>query len=263
MTSPELVRDAAATLFDAWMAGRQIAALPESLRPATEAEGFAIQQAIVARSGARRFGWKIAATSTAGQKHIGVAGPLVGSILESRVVGPDDPIDLRTNIMKVIEAEFAFRFARPLLPRAEPYTVAEVLDAVASLHPAIEIPDSRYADFVTAGAPQLMADNACASWFTLGPATTADWRSIDLVAHAVTARVDGRVAGEGTGANVLGDPRVALAWIVNRLSGLGVAMGAGEVVTTGTCVVPVTVTPGASVSVDFGVIGQHRARFAA
>lgn len=262
MMTPDTVRDAAATLLDAWMHGRQIGALPAHLRPATEAEGFAIQQAIVARSGSRRFGWKIAATSTAGQKHIGVSGPLVGSILESRVVGPEDPIDLEPNIMKVIEAEFAFRFGQPLLPRNTPYTVPEVLDAVASLHPAIEIPDSRYADFVTAGAPQLMADNACASWFTLGPATTSDWRGLDLVTHAVTARVDGRVAGEGTGANVLGDPRVALTWLVNRLSALGVALCAGEVVTTGTCVVPVTVSAGAAVTVDFGVLGQHRACFA-
>lgn len=263
MSQPEIVRDAAATLYNAWMAGTRLSALPEAMRPATEEEGFAVQQAIAARSGSRRFGWKIAATSLAGQKHIGVSGPLVGSILESRVIPSGSPVPLAGMIMGVAEAEFAFRFGRALLPRAKPYSVPEVLDAVASLHPAIEIPDSRYADFVTAGAPQLVADNACACWFTLGPATAIDWRKLDLSTHAVTATIGGKVAGTGTGANVLGDPRVALAWLVNRLSGLGVAVCENEVVTTGTCVVPVDIKPGDSLVVDFGVIGTHEARFIA
>ena len=53
---------------------------------------------------------------------------------------------------------------------ATPYTVQQVLDAVDTLHPAIEIPDSRFADFVSAGAAQIIADNACAHLFVLGPA---------------------------------------------------------------------------------------------
>ena len=71
-------------------------------------------------------------------------------------------VPLDGNIMMVAEAEFAFRFARALPKRANPYTQDEVLDAVESLHPAIEVPDSRYNDFVTVGAPQLIADTACA-----------------------------------------------------------------------------------------------------
>ena len=59
--------------------------------------------------------------------------------------------------MLVIEAEFAFVMGRTLAPRATAYSVAEVLDAVATLHPAIEVPDSRYDDFVKVGGPQLIA----------------------------------------------------------------------------------------------------------
>ena len=114
MSQPEIVRDAAATLYNAWMAGTRLSSLPEAMRPATEEEGFAVQQAIAARSGSRRFGWKIAATSLAGQKHIGVSGPLVGSILESRVIPSGSPVSLAGMIMGVAEAEFAFRFGRPL-----------------------------------------------------------------------------------------------------------------------------------------------------
>ena len=98
--------------------------------------------------------------------------------------------------MMVAEAEFAFKFARSLPKRANPYTQAEVLDAVESLHPAIEVPDSRYNDFATVGAPQLIADTACADWFVLGAPDSADWRSRDLVAHAVTAYRNGEQVGD-------------------------------------------------------------------
>ncbi len=56
----------------------------------------------------------------------------------------------------------------------------EVLASVATLHPAIEIPDSRYVDFTAVGAAQLIADNACAHQFVLGPAASGSWRSMDL-----------------------------------------------------------------------------------
>ncbi len=59
------------------------------------------------------------------------------------------------------------------------------MDTVASLHPAIEVPDSRFADFTRAGAAQLVADNACAHQFVLGPPTEAEWRGLDLAAHLV------------------------------------------------------------------------------
>jgi 2-keto-4-pentenoate hydratase len=68
---------------------------------------------------------------------------------------------------------------------------------------------------------------------------------------------------EGSGAAVLGDPRVALTWLVNELSGLGITLEAGQFVTTGTCMTPLEIEPGDSASADFGVLGQISMRFAA
>ena len=127
---------------------------------------------------ARRIvGWKIAATSSAGQQHIRVDGPLAGCLLSARAVEAGARVSLAGNNMKVAEAEFAFRMGQPLPKRALAYSVAEVLAAVASLHPAIEVPDSRYEDFTRVGAAQLIADVACACWFLIGPAARADWRA--------------------------------------------------------------------------------------
>ena len=83
---------------------------------------------------------------------------------------------------------------------------------------------------------------------------------MDLAAHPVRGRVDGAVA-EGRGANALGDPRLALAWLANELSGLGITLAAGQVVTTGTCVVPMPIAPGVEVVADLGILGTTTMRF--
>jgi 2-keto-4-pentenoate hydratase len=117
------------------------------------------------------------------------------------------------------------------------------------------VPDSRYDDFTAVGAAQLIADNACAHQFVLGPPAPDAWRSIDLRKHRVVGSVTGRFEHEGIGANALGDPREALAWLVNELSQLKITLLAGQVITTGTCLVPLPIEPGDRVRCDFGELG--------
>ena len=246
---------AAEILWQNWQRRSRIDELPLDCRPRDRAAGYAVQSELVRLSGQDIVGWKIAATSAAGQKHIGVEGPLAGPLLANRVLPNGAAVPLAGNIMMVAEAEFAFRFGRSLPRRANQYSQEEVLSAVESLHPAIEVPDSRYNDFARVGAPQLIADTACACWFVLGPAATADWRSRDLVTHTAVAYRNGEAAATGSGANVLGDPRVALTWLVNELRTYSDGLSQGQFVTTGTCVIPVVIKPGDSIRVDFGDFG--------
>ena len=174
---------------------------------------------------------------------------------------------LAGNRMRVVEPEFAFRLGRSLLPRAAPYTEEEVMAAVASLHPAFEVPDSRYAVFTRAGEPQLIADAACCGPFAVGSAAPAPWRDLDLPSHRVRAIVsdrDGvRFTRDGEGRAALGDPRNALTWLANELSALGIALEAEQFVSTGTCMVPLEVQPGDTVQADFGVLGALTLRLTA
>lgn len=250
-------------LWNLWQEGRRIAALPVQMRPSTRKEGYAVQALLEARSARPLYGWKIAATSLAGQRHIGVDGPLAGRLLLERIRESGAQLALGANHMRVAEPEFAFRMGQTLPARASAYTLEEVVVAVDTLHPAIEVPDSRYEDFSRVGAAQLIADNACAHDFVLGPAARIPWRSEDLAQHVVTGAVAGRLHREGKGADVLGDPRVALTWLANELSGLGIALAAGQVVTTGTCVAPLPVGPGDHVFADFGKLGGVELRFGA
>ncbi|MGJ5204013.1 2-keto-4-pentenoate hydratase [Bradyrhizobium sp. HKCCYLR20261] len=260
MRAADRLAGASGILNDHWTSGRKLAALPPDLRPHDRAEGYAIQAEIERQSRQPLFGWKIAATSEAGQRHINVAGPMAGRILAETVLPVGGTASMAGNEMRVAEPEFAFRLGRDLPPRPTPYDVAEVLAAVDTLHPAIEIPDSRFADFVSAGEAQLIADNACAHLFVLGAPTSADWRGRDLVDERprITLRSD---TFTGHGRNVLGDPRIALAWLVNELRQLGITARAGQVVTTGTCHPPLPIGSGDVMEADFGDLGRVSVRF--
>jgi 2-keto-4-pentenoate hydratase len=258
---------AARLLWHHWQAGTALDALPPGLRPATRAEGHGIQAQLPQIAGRAVVGWKIAATSAAGQAHIGVSGPMAGRILASEVADDGATVSLHGNRMRVVEPEFAFRFGADLPPRAQPYTQAQVLAAVSTLHPTFEVPNSRFADFAHAGEAQLQADNACCGRFVVGAAAAVDWRTLDLRTQRVVGRVsDGngcRLERSGDGSAVLGDPRIALTWLVNELSSLGIALHAGEFVSTGTCMVPLEVQPGDTVHADYGVLGSVTVRLSA
>jgi 2-keto-4-pentenoate hydratase len=260
MLDTNQIASASRTLVSHWRAGSKFGDLDTAERPHSREEGYAIQAEIERTSSAKLFGWKIAATSEAGQKHINVPGPMAGRILEETLIANGGIASMAGNEMRVAEPEFAFRMGRDLPPRPTPYTVAEVLDAVATLHPAIEIPDSRFADFVSAGEAQIIADNACAHLFVLGEATTADWRARDLIEERPVITLRGQKF-IGHGKNVLGDPRVALTWLANELSGLGITLRAGEVVTTGTCHPPLPIAAGDRFEADFGVLGKASVGF--
>jgi 2-keto-4-pentenoate hydratase len=252
---------AASTLWQNWQQSSRIRELPPQCRPEDRAAGYAIQARLADLSGQDVVGWKIAATSRAGQKHIRVDGPLAGRLLRERVSRNNAAVSLTGNIMKVAEAEFAFCMSRNLEQRNAAYSVAEVLDAVESLHPAIEVPDSRYEDFTVVGAPQLIADDACACWFMLGEPVSANWRCVNLSQHQVDGYRNGELISSGTGENVLGDPRIALTWLANELSRFGDGLQAGQIVTTGTCITPIPVSAGNQVRMDFGIFGSVEARF--
>ena len=228
-------------------------AISTAQRPRDRAEGYAIQAAMQ-RYG-NPFGWKIAATSEAGQKHINVAGPLAGRIFSERVIPDGGTASMAGNEMRVGEPEFAFRIGRDLPPRPAPYSVGDVLAAVDTLHPAIELPDSRFADFVKAGEAQLIADQSLR-------ASVRPWPARDC---RLARGRSGRAPAGGHAArpafcrlrrHVLGDPRVALTWLANELRTLGVTLKAGEVVTTGTCHPPLPIQSGDRFEADFGIFGR-------
>lgn len=243
-------------LNSSWERGEKILRLPDDVSPNSRQDGYRIAQDIARYRNELAVGWKIAATSKAGQSHINVDGPLAGRLYPSRVLPPGHFVSLGGNLMKVAEVEFAFRFGVEMRPIGRDYTFAEVMDAVATLHLSIEIPDSRYQDFTQVGAPSLIADTACADWLVIGPEVQTEWRDIDLAEFGVEGRKNGQIVAKGTGRAALGDPRTALTWLVNELCRYENGVSLNAYVTTGTCVVPVPIAAGDHFVADYGILGQ-------
>jgi 2-keto-4-pentenoate hydratase len=129
----------------------------------------------------------------------------------------------------------------------------------------LELPNSRFTKFTAVGEAQLLADNACAHHFVLGPRAPDIWRNLDLSSHSVNANVISKNGEKweraGSGAAVLGDPRIALTWLVNELTSKGINLYAGEFITTGTCMTPLELVTGDFVSANFGVLGKVALHF--
>lgn len=253
--NPERARAAARLLWTSWDTGGRLPHLPPDCRPSSLKEGYGVQSLLEEVSGSARAGWKIAATNVTGQRHIGVDGPIAGRLLSDKLVQGDELVPMDHNHMRVAEAEFAFVMGRDVPPDRRDYTADEILASVESLHPAIELPDSRFEDFVTAGGPQLAADDACAGWFKLGPPAAVPWRAMDLAAHPVALSINDAPVSSGHGADVLGSPLVALAWLASTLHLLGTGLLRGDIVTTGVCGRPAPIEARDRVRADFGSLG--------
>jgi 2-keto-4-pentenoate hydratase len=127
---------------------------------------------------------------------------------------------------------------------------------------AIEIVDDRYGELRALGVPMLAADRVFHAAGSLGP-ERADWRSLDLASLRGTLRVDGALRGEGLGAELMGDPLAALAWLA--ASECAAAFGglrAGQIVFLGSVCTPVWLDGPARVTVAFDGLGEAVAEFA-
>ena len=247
---------AAQAIWTAWSGHHLIDGLPEACRPGTTGEGYAVQAALARLAGATPVGWKIAATSEAGQKHIGVDGPLAGRLWESKLHQSGTKLPAGHLHMAVVEAEFAFRMGRDLPGGDGDYTVDAVMDAVAALHPAIEIPDSRFRDFTVVGAAQLIADNGCTEYCVLGPEAPEGWRATSILRRirwsspSMTKRprrARARTPSATRASRSPGSPTTRVRH--------GVPLAAGDVVITGTCIVPAPIAHKKHVRADFGALG--------
>ena len=253
-------QEAARLLHAAWRDQQPIPGLPRGCRPQNLDEGYRIQAALAAVHDVPVAGYKIGATNEVAQRIFDVDAPFFGRVFAPSVLESPAEITAGTVRLHIIEAEFDFTLKKDLPARDGTYSRDEVMAAVDNLHPAIEIPDSRYKNWREAGMPQLAADNAIAALLVRGP-PAADWRELDLSRHTVTVKVNGEAVDEGSGANVLGDPRNVLVWLANELSGRGLGLEAGQIVTTGSAADVITVKPGDTVVADFGDLGVAQASF--
>jgi 2-keto-4-pentenoate hydratase len=245
--SPEAIEAASRLLLEARRKSAPLDALPEACRPRSQADAYAIQDAVARQLGTIR-GWKTGAPSP-------TAEPVFAPIfLVERAPARFPPAAHR---LFGIEAELAFRFARDLPGGG---TTDLVLAAVASVHAAVEIVESRFKEMAATDPLSMLADNAANGALVLGP-EIAEWRRLDLVRPPVRVLIDGEEVGRCTSGNGGGDPVRLLVALVNHAAARGKPVCAGEVVTTGATTGMHFARPGAEIVAEFGPHGSVEIAF--
>jgi len=256
--------EAAELLMAAHRSRKPIDSLPPGLKPADEAAAYRIQAAFVpmiARHyGGTRIGRKIGASDPRIQASLGIVQPFHGVLLSCFAHPSPARIPADRFIVRVLEVELAFRVGADIAPAGAPWDERSIAPKLAAILPALEVVDSRYTRFLEAGGLQLAADNAVAGHWVYGPERT-DWRDLDLADYEVSLSVNGELKERGSSAAVLGHPLTAMAWLANVLAETGETIGAGEVVTTGTCTKPLAVDGGDEAVADLGRLGLVSATF--
>ena len=256
----EAIERAARILLDARLDNYQIPALPADCQPASLEEAAAVRERLGALIPEEKVGYLLGLTNEYMQKNFNTDSPYWAPILASSL--RESPAELSAGDLLTmgIECEVAFRLAEDLPARDAAYETGEVAAAVATMHPAIEVVNAHFENWLEADLFSVLADNGTDGPLVLGGGV-ADWQAIDRPGIPVTLTVDGTVRARGTGAKALGDPLTALTWCANALSTRGTGLRAGEVVNTGTCTEVHHARAGERVVADFGPLGAVRIHF--
>jgi 2-keto-4-pentenoate hydratase len=251
---------AAGALLGAYASGVAVPPLTAQNPDITIDDAYAIQLAQVAAwtaAGATVKGHKVGLTSAAMQRQLGVDQPDFGHLTDAMFLPEGTPAPFGRFLQPRAEPEIAFVLGRPL--RGPGVTVAEALAAVDFVLPALEIIDSRIADWKIT-LPDTIADNASSGAVVLG-ARPVKPDALDLSLTGSLLYRNGRIEGTGAGGAVLGSPVNALVWLANTLGARGAALEAGHVILPGSVCAAIPFGPGDTVSAAFDRIGSVTVTF--
>ena len=258
MTGPDELRitDAANALLNARRTGQPLTDLPQNVQPQSLDEAYAIQDRIAAAFG-EIGGWKIGAPSHD-------ASPMYAPMPAAWMTAAPTTLTGPRWRYRGLEAEIAFLVGQDLPPRADgqpPYTREEVMAAMASCHPAIELLEPAFSDPSQANRMSMIADLQMHGGFVYGPAVP-NWQSIDFSKEKVTLIVDGVVRVERTGSNTAGDLLRLLPWLANQGAPRTGGLRKGQWITTGSWTGNTPGCESSTVEVLFSTAGRVDLRFA-
>ncbi len=250
---PDTLTQITDILLDARRDTRPIPSLPPELVPANLEEVYVVQDQIAAAFG-EIGGWKVGASSPE-------ATPMFCPMPAAWMAPSGGVLSGPRWQYRGIEAEIAFLVGQDLPPRPDrPYTREEVLNAMASCHPAIEVLETAFSDPATVVREAMLADLQMHGGFIHGPAL-ADWRQVDFTQETVTLIVDSVIRVERTGANTSGDLLKLLPWLANEGASRTGGLRKGQWITTGSWTGNTVVFQHSGVSAIFRHVGEVDVRF--
>lgn len=236
--------------------GRQQSGLAAGLVPPDKDTAYRIARMVEEELGWQVAGWKIAAAKAEMQRELRTDSPIYGRVFAPGVILSPVTVQHARQCSPIPEVEYQALLGADLAPRAKPYTVEEVSEAVASLHPGIELAECRFIhDDSFPPLTAVLADGAGCGTLCYGPAIE-DWRRRDIAGQEVVLLCNGIVRRRGTAAAALDHPMVPLTWLANELSRTGIGLKAGQMISTGTLTGMLRPKPGETYVADFGPFGR-------
>jgi 2-keto-4-pentenoate hydratase len=248
----EQLMSAARMLMDARRTNETIDDLPEDVRPTTVDEAYFIQDRLSLVYGTVG-GWKVGAPTPE-------ATPMFAPMPLARMAPSGVEIKQTEHRFRGLEAEIAFLLGKDLPPRETPYSMDEVVGAIASCHPVIEVLESGLTAPLSATRLSMIADLQMHGGFVYG-APVADWQKIDFKKENVVLSVDGVVRVDRTGSNTSGNLMRLLPWLANEATARTGGLKAGQWVTTGSWTGAELADAGTTADVKFSTAGDVHLRF--
>jgi 2-keto-4-pentenoate hydratase len=243
---------------------RRLPQLDPSVRPGEEASAYAIQDqlhGLLAAAGLGPVtGHKIGCTTRVMQEFLRIPNPCAGGVFESQVHRTPATLRHADYVRPGVECEMVVRLGADLPMRQAPFDREAVAAAIGEVMAGMEIVDDRYVDYRSLDTPTLIADDFFDAGCVLGEPVTG-WRSLDLASLSGLTWINGVEVGRGRGADVMGHPFEALAWLANSLARRGRSLWAGEFVFTGSVVETKWVARGDRVVMQIERLGTVEAVF--
>ncbi|HML10676.1 MAG TPA: fumarylacetoacetate hydrolase family protein [Stellaceae bacterium] len=212
-------------------------------------DAYRLQLALIDRRGNKRIGWKVGLTSRAIQQQFEVHEPVFGCLLADGKLSSGHVFRRDELIAPGFENELCFVMGADLAPDATP---ADVAAAVARVHPAFEIIETR--GDLTRQLALALADNAQQKGFVLGPAVERTaLPALDKV--TVNVRINGVEVATGDGSAVLGHPYNSVVWLAAKLAQFGERVKAGDTIMSGSFTRQFPFEKGDRIEADFSGIG--------
>ena len=202
-------------------------------------------------------GHKIGLTSAPMQELLGVSEPDFGYILDNMVLPNGAEVPVTAFCAPRVEPEVAFLLRAPL--QGPGVTVEDVLAATEAVAPALEIVDSRIADWRITLADTI-ADNASSGAVVVGR-LGADRAGPPLPETTAALVVNDETVATGQGTAVLGDPAHAVAWLANAIARYGDVIEAGQFVMSGSYTTASFVVAGDRASATVSGLGAVHVSF--
>jgi len=219
----------------------------------TEKEAYRVQDEVFAQlwPGKRPAAWKAGGPSDKVE-------PTAAPIAPTRVLLSPASVPAASMNMVGVEAEVAFRFAKDLPLRTRPYSERSIAAAIGEVLVAIELCDTRLADWKQTSGLWKLADMQNNSGLVVGGGTK-EWQKIDFLQQEVEFRIGTRVV-KAKGAHSYGNPVRLLPWLVKHCSKRGHGLHAGDIVTTGAWTGLEVAKAGDDVTARFPGIGEATVR---